>query len=326
MIYVVFDIIGDLGFGESFHCLEHNTFHAWIAEIFSYFKTGALAVTLRYYSSLYQLLMWYIPAKTLNAAQQNYQWGVEKIHHRLNLKTEREDFMHRILLRNKEEQSKGMSLSEIESTMNVVIVAGSETCGTVLSGTINYLTKTPRAVKQLTAEIRTAFSESEEMTFAKLKDLLYLNAVVEEGLRMCPPNPGGLHHVVPSGGDYICGHWFPEGIDVPVHQYPLTRSPETFHRPDEFCPERWLQSSLSDPSSSFHHDKREASQAFSMGAWSCIGKYLAYQELRLILAKLVWHFDITAAERGRNVEWTKQKCFALVEKEPFDVKLVDIRG
>lgn len=118
---------------------------------------------------------------------------------------------------------------------------------------------------------------------------------------------------------------FPHQTDVSVHQYSLTRSPANFHRPDDFCPERWLPDALSDPSSTFHNDKREASQAFSVGAWSCIGKYLAYQELRLILAKLVWHFDIAMAEGGRNVEWTKQKCFALVKKEPFDVKLVDVR-
>ena len=63
-----------------------------------------------------------------------------------------------------------------------------------------------------------------------------------------------------------------------------------------------------------------------MGMWSCIGKYLAYQELRMVLAKLVLHFDMAMAEGEKNVEWTKQKCFALVEKEPFYTKLVDIRS
>ena len=60
--------------------------------------------------------------------------------------------------------------------------------------------------------------------------------------------------------------------------------------------------------------------------WSCIGKYLAYMELRLILAKMVWHFDITVAEGGRDVDWVKQKCYAMVEKEPFDVCIRDIRS
>ena len=156
--------------------------------------------------------MWCLPKETLEAAQKNFKWGVDKIHRRMNLETQREDFMRRILLRNQEGVSKGMSLPEIESTMNVVIVAGSETCGTVLSGTINYITRTPEALKNLTDEIRNTYAKSDEMTFANLKELPYLNAVVEEGLRMCPPNPGGLHHVVPQGGDFVCGNWFPGGV------------------------------------------------------------------------------------------------------------------
>ncbi|MCJ1478596.1 hypothetical protein MMC13_007277 [Lambiella insularis] len=325
MMFVVFDIIGDLAFAESFHCLENNSFHVWIKEIFSYFKSGALVVTLRYYASLYRLFMWCLPTTVLNAAENNYRYGVQKIHNRLNLEMQREDFMHRILQRNMQDDGKGMSVPEIESTMNVVIVAGSETCGTVLSGTINYLTKTPSVLEAFTNEVRSTFTQTEDITFANLKKLPYLNAVIEEGLRLCPPNPGALHHVVPLGGSLVCGNWFPEGTNISVHQYSLTRSSANFHRPDDFCPERWLESTRSDSSSPFYHDNLNASQAFSVGLWSCIGKYLAYQELRLVLAKLTWHFDLSRAEGGRDVDWMQQKIFALVEKQPYDVALRDVR-
>ena len=210
LMYTVFDIIGDLGFGESFHCLEHNSFHPWIAEIFSYFKVGTLVVTLRYYTALYRLFMWSIPTKTLQASKDNFNWGVQKLHRRLNLQIQREDFVQAIMQRNKD--GKGMSIPELESTMNVMIIAGSETCGTVLSGTINYLVKTPAALQKLTQEIRSTHEKTENITFASLKGLPYLNAVVAEGLRMCPPSPGGLHHVVPQGGGFACGHWLPENV------------------------------------------------------------------------------------------------------------------
>ena len=60
--------------------------------------------------------------------------------------------------------------------------------------------------------------------------------------------------------------------------------------------------------------------------WSCIGRQLAYGELRVVLAKMVWNFDMSMAVGGRNVEWAAQKSWFLVEKEPFDVRLVDVRS
>ena len=62
-------------------------------------------------------------------------------------------------------------------------------------------------------------------------------------------------------------------------------------------------------------------QAYSVGMWSCIGKVLAYNELRVVLAKMVWHFDMSIAKDGRDVDWAKQKCWFLMEKEPLDVRL-----
>ena len=112
---------------------------------------------------------------------------------------------------------------------------------------------------------------------------------------------------------------------IGVHQWSLYRSPENFHRPDDFFPERWLPSAIDDPKSPFHNDNRAAVQSFSAGMWSCIGKYLGYAELRLILGNMMWHFDLEIAEGGRNPDWTKQKSYAVVEKEPLDLRVASIR-
>lgn len=40
---------------------------------------------------------------------------------------------------------------------------------------------------------------------------MYLNAVIEEGLRVAPPFPAGLPRVVPLGGDTVCGEWLEAG-------------------------------------------------------------------------------------------------------------------
>lgn len=146
------------------------------------------------------------------AKKKNYQLSVEKVHRRLNLETGRQDIMSPVIKGNDE---KGMSISEIGNTFNILIVAGSETTGTVLSGVTNNLTRNPTCLAKLVNEVRFTFKEEKDITFAALRELSYLNAVIQEGLRICPPTAGGLPRLVPEGGDTVCGLWFPAGVCHP---------------------------------------------------------------------------------------------------------------
>lgn len=56
-----------------------------------------------------------------------------------------------------------------------------------------------------------------------------------------------------------------------------------------------------------------------MGPRNCLGQVMAWAEMRLILARLVWTFDIKAA---REVEdWNRQQSQIVWAKEPFEVRL-----
>ena len=55
-----------------------------------------------------------------------------------------------------------------------------------------------------------------------------------------------------------------------------------------------------------------------MGPRSCIGQKLAWAETRLVLARLLWQFDIEGVDVG---EWAEQKTFTLWEKAPLLVRL-----
>jgi len=46
----------------------------------------------------------------------------------------------------------------------------------------------------------------------------------------------------------------------------------------------------------------------------------------VILAKMLWHFDMSVAPGGRNTEWLEQKTYAMVNLQPFDVLLADVAG
>ena len=220
-MFLTFDVLGDLAFGESFDCLSKSAFHPWVQNIFNSFKLGAILGALRLYfsNSVDSLLVKLSPKSVTRASKAQYEWSLRKVHQRLNLETQRDDFFSHIIP-NIDDPEGGMNMAEIESNASLLTVAGSETCGTVLSGTINYLVKSPSVRKKLTEEIRDTFSKSEDITFAALVDLPYLNAVVEEGLRTSPPNTSGLSHLVPVGGDTVCGEWLPGNVR-PIRSYCL---------------------------------------------------------------------------------------------------------
>lgn len=154
-----------------------------------------------------------------------------------------------------------------------------------------WLLRTPEAYARLTGEIRTAFPTAADMTFTDLQNLQYMNACIDEGLRIFPPLPTGLTRTVPENGDTVAGEFLPGGVTVSCHGWSQAHSPNNFTRPDEFIPERWL-----DTDGTYVGENQEASQPFSLGPRGCIGKHLSYLELRLILGNLLWHYDLERAD------------------------------
>lgn len=104
-------------------------------------------------------------------------------------------------------------------------------------------------------------------------------------------------------------------------QWGASLSKNNFAYPTEFRPERWLDSGKA-VSSPFASDRRNALQPFSLGLRSCLGQKLAYFELRLILARMVFNFDLSLPEGpGSGLIWTDQKTYATWVKDPFFVRL-----
>ena len=332
--YVAFDIVGDLGFGEPFNCLREGVLHPWVAMIFNFIKGMTLVASTRYYPWLEFILMRFlVPTSILKMVEDHYQQALDIIHRRMNLEKQRNDFITPILdqgILYVGEEGKGMTMPEIESTFSILIIAGSETVGTTLSGITNYLTQTPSALEKLNREIRHTFIEESQITITALKELLYLNAVIQEGLRLCNPVPAGLPRVVPQGGDTVCGVYLPGGTNVSVHPWTINNSTSFSHNPEDFIPDRWLPLAANSTNGSDIEWKRPAEHAndhlsaihpFSLGPRACIGKGLALAELRLILARLIWAFDLGVPEGQKGLDWRKLKTFVIVQKEPVWVRL-----
>lgn len=221
--FTTFDIVGDLALGESFHCLEASRYHGWVSILFTQFKAAALFVSLRFFGLDTPLKM-VLPKSLLKKRKDHADTANERIHRRLDQGAEgadaqRNDFMTYVLRYNNE---KGMSVPEIEATFRVLVVAGSETTGTALSGIMSKLLLNRDIMDRLTKEIRHAFQDSSEIGAERTSSLPYLNAVIEEGLRLCPPVALGMPRVVPAGGATVTGHWLPPDVSVQFSSYHLT--------------------------------------------------------------------------------------------------------
>ncbi|TVY84721.1 Versicolorin B desaturase [Lachnellula suecica] len=314
--YTTFDIFGDLGFAESFDCLQDARYHPWIALLFNSVKAFSFGVAARFYPLIEFILMKCIPKSLKKMQSDHFQQIVGKVQRRLNWEVERSDLMSHVIKHNNEKEE--MSHGEIQATFMVLTTAGSETTATVLSGTLNNLISKPQMLSTLTKEIRGEFAKEADMTLDALCELPYLNATIQEGLRLCPPIPVILPRVVPEGGDFVCGMWLPAGTSVSLQTWSLFRDPQNFHEAANFLPERWLPSA-EQPESPFYNDQRDAVQPFSVGSRSCMGKHLAWAEMRLVLARMLWEFDVNMA--GKPLKWEDLKTFLLVEKRPIDIRI-----
>ena len=103
-----------------------------------------------------------------------------------------------------------MSLEELESNGNILIIGGSETTATLLSGVTSLLLSNPRVLRKLENEVRSSFTSESEIDIVSVNKLTYMLACLDEALRMYPPTPLGLPRVVPAGGELVNGRYVPE--------------------------------------------------------------------------------------------------------------------
>jgi hypothetical protein len=98
------------------------------------------------------------------------------------------------------------------------MVAGSDTTAISLSAVLYYLLKNPSCLEKLRNEIDEMASRgdlSKSPTFKESQQMVYLQAVIKEALRMHPATGLPLERVVPEGGAEISGRFFPEGVSQP---------------------------------------------------------------------------------------------------------------
>lgn len=191
--------------------------------------------------------------------------------------------------------------------IRVFLFAGHDTTAGILCWTYHELSRHPHVLKRMRDEHETVFSNDPDEAGALLvKDptlinrLPYTLAVLKEVLRRWPPAGAYREGQSDFSVQDRLGTTYPTGgIDVAMQHYALHHNPRYWARPEEFLPERWLES---DPNAELY-PPANCFRPFEQGSRTCIGQNLALLELRVVLVMTVRKFEITAAYE----EWDKYR-------------------
>ncbi|KAK7746695.1 hypothetical protein SLS53_001882 [Cytospora paraplurivora] len=261
--FTTFDVIGDMAFGEPFGCLEQGEANERVTTIEQGLISQHLgiAVKLLGLERLHEVLVKGRAVFRRNILRQM----TDTLRRRMELSMERPDLIEGLL------SKKGdwnIPFDVLRANAIILVIAGSETTATLLSGITYLLLKNPECLEKAKEEVRSSFTHEDEITFSSVQNLSY-------------------------------------------------SSSRNFSDPFSFKPERFLEPE------NFLNDRLDAVQPFSVGPRDCIGKNLAYAEMRTILARLLFNFDMELADPEQD--WLDQKVFFLWTKPPLNVYLTPVR-
>ncbi|CAI7628902.1 unnamed protein product [Penicillium discolor] len=311
--YLSYDVMGELCFGKSFDMLISETRR---------YKVGLVdrAANRHYVCGLWmpldtwgldQIFIRKLTRDRWNFIMNSRVEANERAKERTQIgRDAKKDFFYYLLNAKDPETGNGLSTPELWGESNVLMIAGSDTTSTTLAATLFYLVRRPDALAKLCAEVRGAFNEVEEIiTGSQLGELVYLKACIDEALRLAPAVPGAIPREVMQGGAVVDGVFLPAGTDCGTPTYSIHRQERYYREAGTFIPERWIEDATCMASGMSWQTTKESIETarhafcpFSIGPRGCIGKSMAFMEMRLTLARLVFLFDMSLADRqGEDV-------------------------
>ncbi|KAH8649991.1 benzoate 4-monooxygenase cytochrome P450 [Xylariales sp. PMI_506] len=286
-----FDVMGDLAWGKSFGMLQHGVKH--------YFMNALHADMTNI--GLFGHLIWLFPivkaTPILNSENKKFlNWLGEQVADRRKMKPSRPDVFSWLLeyherpgQRTAQEELNLQQVSHILSgDAYLIAVAGSDTTAASLTCMFFELVSDPKILHKLQQEVDQLFDSTEKVDAVSLSTLRYMDAVINETLRLHPPVPSGVQRMTPAEGLTVGTTFIPGNTIVQIPTHTTFRDERYFESPDDFIPERWIT-------------RRELNKdetvfiPFSSGRSSCVGKQLALMEIRYVASQILRRYNVSFA-------------------------------
>ncbi|XP_057951896.1 cytochrome P450 736A117-like [Malania oleifera] len=225
----------------------------------------------------------------------------------------RKDFVD-VLLSIQRDKNSGFQIDSdgIKALVLDAFAGGTDTSFTTLEWAMSELIKHPRAMNQVQNEARRIASGKSYITDDGLDKMHYLKAVIKETLRLHPPAP----LLVPRESTQdvkVNGYDISAGTMVITNAWAIGRDPASWEAPEEFRPERFLNSSVD-----FKGQDYELIP-FGAGRRGCPGISFAVAAVGVALANLVYRFDwsLPGGVKGEDLDMTERSGVTIHRKFPL---------
>ena len=189
-----------------------------------------------------------------------------------------------LLMSARDGEGDAMTDVELRDELVTLLLAGHETTATALTWTLYWIHKYPLVLERLSKEVKAA---NDLLDANALTRLPYLNAVCCESLRIYPVGMLTFPRVVRSTVE-LMGHSLEPGTVVVGSIYLAHHREDVYPDPDQFKPERFLERRFSP----FEY------LPFGGGVRRCIGMAFAQFEMKLVVARILSHFELALADTG----------------------------
>ena len=177
-------------------------------------------------------------------------------------------------------ESDSITRLELAYSVGNTYIAGIDTASNTLEYCILAPVLHPGIVQNAQVELHTIVGPNRFPNFKDKDHLPYVAAFVKEVLRWRPLLLCGMPHATTEEDEYM-GYRIPKGAVVMGVSWAVSRDESVFSDPEEFNPDRWIQ-----------NVDLPLGIAWGWGRRACPGRYIAYNSLFIIVARILWAFDI----------------------------------
>ncbi|MEL6261975.1 MAG: cytochrome P450 [Cyanobacteria bacterium J06626_6] len=186
-----------------------------------------------------------------------------------------------LLLQARDEKGEGLSVAELKDQILLLLFAGHETLTSAIASFCLLTAQNPTVLAALRKE-QSQFLDTVSPTLEDLKQMTYLDRVLQEVLRYVSPVGGGFRKVLKECE--VAGYRIPKDWNVLYEIQQTHSSPAEYNNPKQFQPERF-------DADTDEKRKKYSYIPFGGGIRECLGKEFARLEMKLFAVHLLRYYQ-----------------------------------
>ncbi|CAN0890293.1 Desmethyl-deoxy-podophyllotoxin synthase [Linum grandiflorum] len=209
-----------------------------------------------------------------------------------------------------------LTTDAIKAVILDMITGGTESSTTVVEWTMSEIVKNPEVMQTAQTEVREVFGEKGSVGEQGLEKLKYLDAVIQESLRLHPPLPLLIPKENSERVTFKSGYEIPPKTKVLINAWAIGRDSRYWAEPERFHPGRFIDRSTD------YSGKDTKFIPFGGGRRICPGISFGMAIVKLTLANLLYHFDwkVVAGEMDLDMD----ERFATAVRRKHSLRLIPV--